>query len=163
MQRSRYLILLILLGFMTAVFLSANAASAAGPTLVVTPDKTVLSPALIKKPIQITGSGWKPNEPIVVNLKVPKGVKVKGAAPGEDVGIAGGTADAKGEFKGKVDALTILMTFFQVGWNNSTMKPDFKEATPLPPGTYTIEAIGFESDAKVAATLTLLPPPKKKK
>lgn len=163
MNCSRYSIFLILVGLMTAVSFSTQAASAAGPTLTVAPEKTVLSPALFKEPIQITGSGWKPNEPVVVNLKLPQGVTVKGAAPGEDVGIAGGNADDKGEFKGKVDAMTILMTFFQVGWDNIKMKPDFSKATPLPPGTYTVEAIGFDSDAKATATLTLLPPPPKKK
>jgi hypothetical protein len=58
--------------------------------------------------------------------------------------------------------MSILMTFFQVGWDNNAMKPDFKEAKPLPPGTYTLEAIGTESEAKAQTTLTLLPPPKKK-
>ena len=163
MSCSRYSILVILVGLMTAVSFSAQVALAAGPTLTVAPDKTVLSPALFKKPIQITSSGWKPNEPVVVNLKLPQGVKVKGVNPGDDVGIAGGTADGQGTFKGKVDALAILMTFFQVGWDNIKMKPDFSKATPLPPRTYTVEAIGFYSEAKATATLTLLPPPKKKK
>jgi hypothetical protein len=146
---------------LSACATTGKAVSSAKITL--TPDKTVLSPVLIKKPIQITSTGWKPNEPVVVNLKVPEGVTIKGAAPGEDVGIAGGTADGQGVFKSKIDALTILMTFFQVGWDNIKMKPDFKKATPLRPGTYTVEAIGFESEARATTTLTLLPPPKKKK
>lgn len=164
MHCSRYSIFLILVGLAMTVFFATQVALAADPTLVVTPQETVLSPALFKQPIQITGSGWKPNEPVVVNMKLPQGVTVKGLNPGEDVGIAGGTADGKGEFKGKVDALTLLMTFFQVEWDNVKMKADFTKAKPLPPGTYPLVAIGFESDTKATATLTLLaPPPKKKK
>lgn len=131
--------------------------------LAVTPDQTVLSPALIKKPIVITGSGWKAGELVVVNMKLPEGVMVKGVEPGEDVGIASGNADEQGNLNTKVGPITILMTFFQAGWDNSKMKPDFKTAKPLPPGAYVLEAIGLDSEAKADATLTLLPPPKKKK
>lgn len=149
-----------------ALILSACAASGiagSSATLTVTPDKTVLSPALIKKPIMITGSGWSPNEMVVVNLVPNKGVKIKGSAAGEPVGIANGTADNQGNLKTKVGPLAILMTFFQVGWSDAKMKPDFSKATPLRPGTYKIEAIGTLSEKKARATLTLLPPPKKKK
>lgn len=135
----------------------------AGPTLVVVPDKTVLSPVLIKKPIMMTGSGWKPGELVVVNLIPPKGVKIKGATEGEPVGIANGNADDKGMLKTKVGPLAVLMTFFQTGWIDDKAKPDFSKATPLPPREYKLEAIGLESGLKVKATLTLLPPPKKKK
>jgi hypothetical protein len=41
------------------------------------------------------------------------------------------------------------------------MKPDFSKATPLPPGDYTVEAVGFISNARVKSALTFLPPPKK--
>jgi len=151
----------MLIGLVAA--LTAGPALAAGPTLTVTPDKTVLSPALFKEPIEFTSTGWEPDEAVVINLKLPKGVTVKGNPPGEDVGISGGQSDAKGEFKGKVDALTLLMTFFQAAWDNTKMKPDLSKATPLPPGDYTVEAIGFASDKRATATLTLLPPPKKDK
>jgi hypothetical protein len=163
MRCFKHLLLLILIGFVMAISFSPGVASANGPMLVVIPDQTVLSPHLIQKPIEITGSGWKVNEPIVVNMKIPQGVTMKGVAPGEDVGIASGTADDKGMLKAQVDAMTILMTFFQVDWDNIKMKPDFSKATPLPPGTYTLEAIGFDSEKKATATLTLLAPPKKEK
>lgn len=161
MRLTRNTILLVLVALFLA--LTAGPVLAGGPTLTVAPDKTVLSPALIKKPIQFISSGWGAEEPIVVNLKLPQGVTVKGSPPGEPVGISGGQADAKGNFKGKVDALTLLMTFFQTDWDNTKMKPDFSKAKPLPPGTYTVEAIGIVSDKRATATLTLLPPPKKKK
>ena len=160
------IVVLLLVGLLLAVTFSACATMGklgSSAKIVVTPDKTVLSPALFKKPIVITGSGWKAGEMVVVNLLPPKGVKIKGAAPGEPIGIANGNADDKGTLKTKVGPLALLMSFFQTGWDGVKMKPDFKQATPLPPGVYKIEAIGLESDMKARATLTLLPPPKKKK
>jgi hypothetical protein len=131
--------------------------------IMATPDKTVLTPALINKtPVVVTGSGWKPKEIVVVNMKLPEGVTVKGVNPGEDVGIASGAADDQGNLKTTLGPITILMTFFQADWDNMKMKPDFKGAKPLPPGDYALEAIGLDSGARAGTTLTLLPPPKKK-
>jgi len=144
------------------VFFTTSPALGAEPTLVVTPDKTILSPALIKAPIMITGVGWKPGEMVVVNMILPQGVTVKGVNPGEDVGIANGTADDQGNLKTMVGPMTVLMSFFQVDWDQEKMKPDFTKAKPLPPGAYTLEAVGTDSEGKPRATLTLLPPPKKK-
>ncbi len=137
--------------------------AASSAKIKITPDKTVLSPALIKKPIMITGSGWKPGEMVVVNMILPEGVTVKGINPGDPVGIANGKADDQGALKTKVGTMTILMSFFQVGWDDKKMKPDFSKAKPLPPRTYKVEAIGFDSEAKATAILTLVSPPKKKK
>lgn len=162
MNRHKKLVVFLLTGLLLVLGLSAGSALGDTPSLVIIPDKTVLSPALIKKPIMITGSGWMANEMVVINLLLPKGVTVKGVQPGEDVGIATGTADAKGVLNTKIGTMTILMTFIQVGWDSGKMKPVFSEAKPLPPGVYNIEAVGLESDKKVKATLTLLPPPKKK-
>ena len=158
--RSKIVVLLLAVTFSACATLGMSGSSA---KIMVTPDKTVLSPALFKKPIVITGSGWKAGEMVVVNLLPPKGVKIKGAAPGEPVGIANGSADAQGNLKTKVGALAILMTFFQADYDDAKMKPDFSKATPLPPRTYNLEAIGMDSEMKAKATLTLLPPPKKKK
>jgi hypothetical protein len=131
------------------------------PKLVVTPDKTVLSPALIRKPITFSGSGWKPKEMVVVELVLPPGVKMKGVTEGEDVGLAFANADADGNFKAKMGPMATLNWFFQVGWT-PLLKPDFKQASPLRPGVYTIKASGVDSELKANATLTFLPPPKKK-
>jgi hypothetical protein len=130
--------------------------------ITVTPAETILSPALFKKPIVVSGSGWNPGELVVVNMKLPDGVTVKGVEPGEDVGIASGNADEQGNLEASVGAITILMTFFQTGWDNNKMKPDMTQASPLPPGEYPLEAIGLESEATGGAVLTLLPPPEKK-
>ena len=102
MSAHKRLFLLLLICLVMTVFFSISVASGAGPALVVNPDKTVLSPALLKKPIMITGSGWKPGEIVVVNMILPQGVTVKGVNPGDPVGIANGTADAQGAFKTKV-------------------------------------------------------------
>ena len=132
-------------------------------TLNVVPGKTIVTPALIKKPITFSGGGFQPNEPISVEIVVPKSMKIKGQSPDSDrVGIGVGTADAKGNFEVPMGALTTLNTLFQVGWTPA-MKPDFKVAKPLPPGKYTIVAIGVLSDKTAKSTLEILPPPKKKK
>lgn len=141
---------------------AADRARAGSAKIEVAPDKTALTPDLLKQPIAITGSGWGPNEVIVVNLVVPKGVTVKGIKEGEDVGVASGNADGEGNLKTVVGPTAILMTFFQTGWDDNAMKPDFKQASPLPPGEYKLLAVGFESEKKAEATLTLLPPPEKK-
>ena len=130
-------------------------------TLSVAPEEAALSPALIKQPIMFSGTGWNPNEMVVVNLIIPEGITVKGVNPGEDVGLATATADADGNFSTPVGPVAVLVTIFQVDWNDTTMKPDFKKATPLRPGKYNLEAIGLESDKKANAVLTLVAPPKK--
>ncbi|MBW2020698.1 MAG: hypothetical protein JRI58_11475 [Deltaproteobacteria bacterium] len=134
----------------------------AAPKLNVVPDKIVLSPALFKKPIAFTGSGYQPKETVVVDLVVPQGIKMKGLTGEEKtVGIAFATADEKGNFKATLGPMTTLNTLFQVGWT-PLMKPDFKKARPLPPGKYEIVATGIESERVSKAILELLPPPKKK-
>ena len=145
------------------IFLSLVLCACATSKVTVAPDKTVLSPALIKNPIIFNGSGYQPNEMIVVELILPEGVKMKGLAPDERrVGIASTSADEKGNFTAKVGAMAVLQSFFQVGWDTKNMKPDFKQATPLRPGKYQIEAVGIESEKTSSTILELLAPPKKK-
>jgi len=154
---------LIILGFLL-VGLWGCALFKPKPTaqLQVIPPETVLSPALIKKPIQFKGSGFAPGETVVVDLMIPKGVKIKSVPEDEkSVGLAYGDADQNGNFQAKMGAIATLNWFFQVGWTPN-IRPNFKEATPLPPGKYEIRATGMDSDRFGVATLTLLPPPKKK-
>lgn len=132
------------------------------PKLNVIPEKTVLSPALLKNPVTFTGSGYQPKETVVVDLIVPKGVTMKGLEEGEDrVGVAFGNADENGNFKAAVGPSALLNWFFQVGWT-PLLSPDFKEAKPLPPGKYEFEATGMDSEKISKTTLELLPPPQKK-
>ncbi len=134
----------------------------AAPKLSIVPNKTVLSPVLIKKPIIFTGSGYQPKETVVVDLIVPEGIRIKGLMEGEDrVGIAFTTTDQEGNFKARLSPMTTLNTLFQVDWT-PLMKPDFRKARPLPPGKYEVVATGVISERVSKAILELLPPPKKK-
>jgi hypothetical protein len=130
-------------------------------TLEVIPPKTVLTPKLIKNPVQFKGSGFTPREMVVVEMVPPKGVTIKGVPEGENVGLAFGKADENGSFSAKMAPTATLNWFFQVGWTPN-MKPDFKKAKPLPPGRYAIKATGMDSGAVGEAYLEILPPPKKK-
>ena len=130
--------------------------------LTVIPAKTILSPALIKKPISFSASGFSPGELVVVELLLPKGMKMKGISESENrVGIALGNADENGDLKTAMSPIATLNWFFQVGWT-PLVTPDFKKARPLPAGTYKIMASGMVTDQVAMATLEFLPPPKKK-
>ena len=138
--------------------------SLTGPkaTLDVIPAEIFLSPALIKKPVAFKGTGFEPKEMISVEMVLPPGLKMKGINEGEDVGIAVATADEKGDFDAVMKPTATLNWFFQVGWT-PLLRPNFKEAKPIPPGVYTINATGLFSDRVATSTLKIVPPPKKKK
>ncbi len=124
------------------------------------PQKVVISPDLLKSPPAFKGSGFKPGEAVTVDLVIPKGVKIKSVPEGEpSVGIAFGKANERGEFEAKMAPTAIFNWFLQVEWTPDG-KPDMKKATPLPPGTYQLKAVGVESDAVGAATIEILHPPK---
>lgn len=129
-------------------------------SLQITPDKIAITPALLKDPVVFTGSGFEPNEIVVIEMILPKGVTVKGVPEGENVGLGNGNADDQGNINIKMGAMTILNTLFQVGWT-PLIKPDFSQAKPLLPGDYDIIAFGMESERVGKAKLTILPPPKK--
>jgi hypothetical protein len=137
--------------------------SSKGPkaTLEIAPAETFLSPALIRKPITFTGSGFKPQEMISVEMVLPPGLEMKGIQKGEDVGIAFATADKQGNFTAAMQPTATLNWFFQVGWT-PVVTPNFKEARPIPPGVYTINATGLDSNIVATSTLKIVPPPKKK-
>jgi hypothetical protein len=130
-------------------------------TLEVMPAETFLSPALIKNPVAFKGSGFEPKEMVTVEMVLPSGMEMKGIEEGEDVGIAVGTTDEKGEFTTAMQPTATLNWFFQVGWD-PTIKPNFKEAKPIPPGEYNIKATGLNSGRVASSTLKIVPPPKKK-
>ena len=154
--------LFLILG-LTVVALGACATMKPGPkaTLKITPDKTVLTPDLLKEPIVFSGSGFEPKEIIVIEMLVPMGVTVKGVPEGEFVALGNGTADEKGNLETKMGAMTTLNTLFQVGWT-PLITPDFKQAKPLPPGPYDVIATGMNSEITANARWTVLPPPEKK-
>jgi len=132
-------------------------------TLQVIPAETFLSPALFKKPVTFKGTGFGPKEMISVEMVLPPNLKMKGLAEGEDVvGVAVGDTDEKGNFTAAMKPIATLNWFFQVGWT-PLLKPNFKEARPIPPGVYKINATGLDSDRTASSTLKIVPPPKKKK
>lgn len=130
-------------------------------TLEVAPPEIFLSPALIKKPVTFKGSGFEPKEMVTIEMVLPPGLKMKGVKEGDDVGIAVATADEKGNFSTAMGPMATLNWFFQVGWT-PLLRPNFKEAKPIPPGVYTINATGLYSDRVATSTLKIVPPPKKK-
>lgn len=156
-QLGRFLIL----GFIVVVLgVCTSLPSAYAATLTITPDKAAVTPDLLKNPIVFTGTGYEPNEIIIIELLVPEGLAVKGVAEGENAGVGNGTADSEGNFNIPMGAMTTLNTLFQVGWT-PLIKPDFTQANPLPPGDYDIVASGMASDRAGKAKLTILPTPKK--
>jgi hypothetical protein len=152
---------LILPGLVLGALSWAGTSSAAEAGLEVIPAETFLSPALIKQPVSFKGSGFAPKEMITVEMILPEGVTVKGVNKGEDVGIAVANADDKGCFAAAMQPTATLNWFFQVGWT-PLLKPDFKQAKPIPPGDYKIRATGLDSDTVAFSTLKIVPPPKKK-
>jgi hypothetical protein len=137
--------------------------SLTGPkaTLEIAPAEIFLSPALFKKPVTFKGSGFQPKEMISVEMVLPPGLKMKGVKEREDVGIAFATANEKGNFTAAMAPTATLNWFFQVGWT-PLLRPNFKEAKPIPPGVYKINATGLDSDRVATSTLKIVPPPKKK-
>jgi len=163
----RYFKIIILFVIIPGLVLGALACqtlqSLTGPkaTLEIAPAEIFLSPALIRKPVAFKGSGFAPKEMITVEMVLPPGLKMKGVTEGEDVGIAVGTADDNGNFTAAMQPTATLNWFFQVGWT-PLLRPNFKEARPIPPGVYTINATGLDSERIGTATLKIVPPPKKK-
>ncbi len=143
-----------------AVMLIGHAAAPAwaeDATLTVIPGKTAVTPGLIKKPVQFKGAGFDPGETVVVEMVLPKGVTVKTVPEGENIGLAFATADDKGAVDAKMAPTATLNWFFQTEWTKN-MKPNLKEAKPLPPGSYEIVATGMQSDKTAKATLELIKP-----
>jgi hypothetical protein len=127
----------------------------------VIPDKTPVTPDLLKAPLTFKGSGFKAKEVVVVDLMLPPGYKMKAVQEGEkSVGLAFANADDQGNFEAKMGGGAVLNWFFQVDWTPN-MQPVMDKATPLPPGNYEIRASGMDSDRVGTAVLEILPPPKK--
>lgn len=133
--------------------------------LQVIPENTIVSPALMKQPIKFKGSGFAPKETVVVDIVLPKGMKIIGLGEGENtVGIAMTTSDEQGGFEVAMEPMATMQTLLQVPWVETPMgpKPDFKQAKGFPPGVYSILATGTSSELKAKSTLTILSPPEKK-
>jgi len=166
MRIARIVLLSVVIpGLVLGAVLCQTSQALAGPKakLDVNPAEFFLSPALIKKPVTFTGCGFAPNEMISVEMILPPGMKMKGLEEGENVvGLAVGNSDDKGNFTAAMKPIATLNWFFQVGWT-PLLKPNFKEAKPIPPGVYKITATGLNSDIVGTSNMKIVPPPKKKK
>jgi len=159
---ARIVSVVLLISFpITLLLFPAVAANSQSANLAVTPSKSILSPALIKKPIQFKGHGFQPDEIVVVEMILPTGIKIQGVESGENVGLAYATTDNQGCFEASMQATATLNWFFQVKWR-SNLTPDFKKAKPIPPGKYDIIATGISSGSIAKAVLEILPPPARK-
>ena len=126
--------------------------------LKVIPNQITINKAILKRPVQFSGWGYGPEEYIIVDLIIPKSVKIKKVPQGEDsVGIAYAITNESGVFKATMGARDTLDYLFQVSWTKN-QQPIFEEATPLPPGTYKIRATGVESELSAMATMTIVAP-----
>jgi len=131
-------------------------------TLTVNPSLLIIGEAVFKTPVVFTGSGWQPEEPVILDWAIPKGVEMPGMGEGEDaVGIAVVTADANGNITATMGALSKVYTIFRGDMDPETSKPKLESFKPLPPGNYTIRASGGYSEREAIATIQLTVPKKK--
>jgi hypothetical protein len=123
----------------------------------------VMNPAItvLGIPIKFTGSGWPANELVSIELVLPAGVTVEGLMPGEDsIGIAFATPDAAGNFEVTLGPVAKLNWLLRTEWTPN-FKPDMMSVDPLPPGAYTIKAVGLDPGTVSTTSIELgLTPPK---
>jgi len=113
--------------------------------------------SILQTRIYFTGSGYKPNEMVVVKMDVPPGVEIPAVKPGEPVGVAFANADGKGNFTADVAAETKIQTFLR-GTLLPTLAPDPRSLKPIPPGIYTFRSIGTESGKVGVSRIEFVPP-----
>ena len=136
-------------GFAQAIGLSEEAVQAMNPVV-----------SILALPVKFTGSGWPANELVSIELVLPAGVTVAGLMPGEDsIGIAFATPDAAGDFEATLEPIAKLNWLLRSEWTKD-MKPDLMTVDPLPPGTYTIKAVGLDprTVSTTSIELSLMPP-----
>jgi hypothetical protein len=107
--------------------------------------------------IYFTGSGYQPNEMVVVKMDVPPGLEIPAVKPGEPVGVAFANADGKGNFTADVAAETKIKIFLR-GTLLPTLAPDPRSFKPIPHGTYTFRSIGTESERVGVSKIEFVPP-----
>jgi len=125
--------------------------------LLITPEKVVIEPGLLKNPIKFNGSGFGAKEMVVVEMVVPPGVEMKGVKKGEDVGLAYATCDEAGNFEVSMAPTATLNWLFRTEWS-PILAPDLKQAKPLPPGKYEIRATGVDTGVTAKAYLEVQAP-----
>ena len=122
------------------------------PTISVDPGSVELGMALIQTAIVFKGTGWAPNEGIVV--------EIVGARPGSELGadlpVAQGKADGSGSVEMAMDTIAKISDIFGASWKDNG--PDFSAPKPIAPKAYTCRATGVASGATATCTWTLAAP-----
>jgi hypothetical protein len=130
---------------------------AAPPLQVTLPTTLPAMLGILRTRIYFTGSGYAPNEIVVVEMEVPPGVEIPAVKPGEPVGVAYAQADQAGNFTADVSPSDKILTFLR-GNILPTLAPDPKSFKPLPHGVYTFVATGAESDRVAKTRIEFVPP-----
>ena len=129
----------------------------AAPLKVTLPTTLPAMLSILQTRIYFAGSGYQPNEMVVVEMDVPPGVEIPAVKPGEPVGVAFADADEKGNFTADVAAGTKIQTFLR-GTILPTLAPDPKSFKPLPHGIYTFRSVGTESGRVGVSKIEFVPP-----
>jgi hypothetical protein len=111
-------------------------------------DEKTKMPTPVITPIKFTGTGWMPQELIVIELV--------GAAKGGDLALATGNADAQGAFSINAEGLSVIQGV--CGGKLVQMKPVFQPYTPIPAGRYTAKASGLQSGATASTSIEFTGP-----
>jgi hypothetical protein len=130
------------------------------PLQVILPSTMPAMLVILKTRIYFSGSGYTPNEMVVVEMEVPPGVEIPAVKPGEPVGVAFAQADGAGNFTADVSPSAKILTFLR-GNILPTLAPDLKSFKPIPHGVYTFAATGAESGRVSKTKIEFIPPEKK--
>ena len=132
----------------------------APPLQVILPSTMPAMLVILKTRIYFAGSGYIPNEMVLVEMEVPPGVEIPAVEPGEPVGVAFAQADEAGKFTADVSPSAKILTFLR-GDILPTLAPDPKSFKPIPYGVYTFIATGAESGRASKTKIAFVPPEKK--
>ena len=137
-----------------------EAAPPAAGSIHVTPSSLELAfPLMLVIPINFNGTGWQPGEAIAIELVLPPGVQMKGVEPGENAPVAFAYADEEGNFNTSMVTTTKILTIFRGDLDLTRPGNVVPESiNPIPPGTYTIEAIAVLSGSSNETTITFTAP-----
>lgn len=114
------------------------------------PEVPMIPPVLIGK-FKIEGSGFKPEDRVEIVLA--------GVDKGKDLPVASAEADASGNFVTSIPPVTVLQGIFHLKFVRGKPTPD-PSNPPLPPGSYTLKAVSWDSPCKASCSFKLLAPPK---
>ena len=132
----------------------------APPLQVILPSTMPAMLVILKTRIYFAGSGYIPNEMVLVEMEVPPGVEIPAVEPGEPVGVAFAQADEAGKFTADVSPSAKILTFLR-GDILPTLAPDPKSLKPIPYGVYTFVATGAESGRASKTKIEFVHPEKK--